>query len=515
VLALWFALAVGATLRLWAYASRDVFWIDEAALASNIVDRPWAVVARPFIYQQLAPYFYVLLAKLATVLFGVTEYSLRLPALLAGLAFLPALALLTKRLFALPAAFCAVAFATGARLLVHYATELKPYSGDALVATVLLITAWHVFAQSGARGWRALLPLTAAGVLAPWFSLPAVFVLAALGVGLLVDGVARSREHGLRDAPRYWLAVAAVGFLWLLSFFAHYALVLRLRPSEVASLQLYWAGRDGFAPLRGLSALRWFAAKSCYLFTLFVVPAGFGLRYFAALLWLVGIVVVWRKSKAMAIALVGPLPVFFAATALHAYVMTDRLALFAAPLIIVPCAGGVAALVSAGSVVSQLAAAWLVAGMSVLSAVPLLMQLLHPPPASGIRSALTYLQQRVRPSDALYVEELSYWVSAYYARRAHLVVPCLAGESTDHVFARTSNPLRALRGYHRVWALLHVDMARTPHVRMPFEQQEHLLKERLSALGTQISMFDAGDVHVYLYDLLKPAGSERAALPAL
>jgi hypothetical protein len=65
VLALWFALAVGATLRLWAYASRDV----EAALASNIIDGSWgssAVVARRFIYQQLAPYFYVLLAKLAT-----------------------------------------------------------------------------------------------------------------------------------------------------------------------------------------------------------------------------------------------------------------------------------------------------------------------------------------------------------------------------------------------------------------------------------------------------------------
>lgn len=73
--------------------------IDEAALASNSVDRSWAVVARPFIRQQLASYFYVLLAELATVLFGVAEYSL---------AVLPALAL--------PAAFCAVALASDARL---------------------------------------------------------------------------------------------------------------------------------------------------------------------------------------------------------------------------------------------------------------------------------------------------------------------------------------------------------------------------------------------------------------
>jgi hypothetical protein len=104
------------------------------------------------------------------VLFGVAEYSSRLSSLSAGLAFLYLhLALLRKRVFALPAAICAVASAAGVRLRVHHATELEPYSGEASAATAQSITAWHVYAQSGARGWRALLPLMAAGMLAPWF----------------------------------------------------------------------------------------------------------------------------------------------------------------------------------------------------------------------------------------------------------------------------------------------------------------------------------------------------------
>jgi 4-amino-4-deoxy-L-arabinose transferase-like glycosyltransferase len=506
-------LAAGVGLRVWAYWTRGAFWIDEAALASNIVDRPWSAVARPFIYQQLAPYFYVLLTKLLTVLLGVSEWSLRLPSLLAGLGLLPLLALLARRLFALPAAVCAVAFASFAPLLVHYSGELKPYAGDAFVATALLLMLWHAFEEG--RSGSALLPLTAAGMLAPWFSLPSIFVLAAAGAAWVVDGITGRRER------RYWLAVAAAGSLWLLSFAAHYALVLRMRPEDANSLQLYWIGHDGFplSPVHAWTELRWFVAKGLYVFTLFVAPGRFGVRYFMALCWLCGLVIVWRRNKAMAVALVVPLLIFFAATASRAYVMTDRLLLFAAPSIIVPCAGGIAALAGVRSVVSPLAAAWLVAGTALLNAarLPAALTWLHPPAASGTRAALVYLQKRFQPADVLYVDELSYWVSAYYAKRVHLDVPCMPGESTDHVLARISNPLQALAGYRRVWALVPVENPRGAGVRTPVGPHEHLLKERLSAIGTQVSVIEAGDVRVYLYEVSAGlAGTAaRAALPPL
>jgi uncharacterized membrane protein len=501
-------LAAGVALRLWTYWARGAFWIDEAALASNIVDRSWSAVARPFIYQQLAPYFYVLLTKLFSVLLGVSEHVLRLPSLLVGLATLPLMALLALRLFALPAAVCAVAFAGFAPLLVHYSCELKPYACDAFVATGLLLLLWQ--ALGAYRQWRALLPLTAAGILAPWFSLPSIFVLAAAGAALLVDGITRRRE------PRYWLAVVAAGSLWLLSFGAHYALVLRLRPEDAESLQLYWAGHDGFAPLplRAWTDLRWFAAKACYVFTLFVAPGGFGLRYFMSLVWLLGLLLVWHRDKAMTIALVGPLLVFFAATALHAYVMTDRLLLFAAPSIILPCAGAIAALARVRGGVSQLLAAWSVLGVAVVSLaqLPAALSWLRMPAPSGVRPSLSYLRKRVQPGDVLYVDELTYWVSAYYAKRVHLEVPCVPGESTDHVFARFSNPLRALAGYRRVWALLPAGAAPG---RSALASRERLLKERLSALGRQVSTLDAGDVRLYLYELTPglTGTAARAELP--
>ena len=57
--------AVGIALRLWQYLADASLWVDEAALARNIVDRSPAGLLAPLDYGQAAPWGFLLIEKLA------------------------------------------------------------------------------------------------------------------------------------------------------------------------------------------------------------------------------------------------------------------------------------------------------------------------------------------------------------------------------------------------------------------------------------------------------------------
>jgi hypothetical protein len=236
-------LGVGALVRIWAFAIRGPLWTDEAGLALNIVGRELDSIARPFVYQQYAPYFYVISDKLTTLALGASEQALRLPSLLAGLLLLPAMAFLALRMADGRAALFALALLAPNGLAIHYSTELKPYEQDALVSTGLLLLAVRALPRGSDQAERrhALLLLAACGMLAPWFSLPSIFVLTAIGVALAVDAWQR------RLSPKAWLGLAAVGVPAVISFAAHYLLFLRANPADAADLQRYWTAMDAFA----------------------------------------------------------------------------------------------------------------------------------------------------------------------------------------------------------------------------------------------------------------------------
>src|SRR5437660_4867339 len=80
--------AAGIALRLWQYLANASLWVDEAALARNIVDRSVLGLFSPLDYGQVAPWGFLLVEKLAVTLFGNNEYALRLFPLLCGIASL-------------------------------------------------------------------------------------------------------------------------------------------------------------------------------------------------------------------------------------------------------------------------------------------------------------------------------------------------------------------------------------------------------------------------------------------
>jgi hypothetical protein len=151
-------------------------------LALNLILRDTIGLSRPLDLEQSAPVLYLWLSRAALVLGGVNEWMLRLVPVLSGVLLAWAVWSFARRLLSPPAALLATAIAALSPLAVWYANVAKPYAVDALVATLLLLTALRARESDRKAPWIAL---GLGGLLAPFLSAPAVFVLAGLLVAFL------------------------------------------------------------------------------------------------------------------------------------------------------------------------------------------------------------------------------------------------------------------------------------------------------------------------------------------
>ena len=491
--------SVGVLLRVWAFLMRGALWNDEAGLALNVVGRGFSQVARPFVYQQYAPYVYVLASKVVADALGPSERALRLWSLVCGCLLLPAMLLLARQVSGWAAALFALALLVPNPMLVRYATEFKPYAADALIACVLCGLCARVLAHPE-RARRALFWLALGGVIAPWISLPSVFVLAACAAALLVDSLTGA------DSPRApWLA-PALGALWLASFAIHYLAFMQMPPADAAYMQEYWSRQNAFAPFppRTAADFHYYPAKFFFMFDVFVAPGGYGLRYLAGALWLYGMFSLWRSRRPLCVLFGTPFILLLMAAAAHKYLIADRLLLFMVPLLITPVVLALAELAQLRGQTSQLTAAAVAVLFCTGPSLLLARELGKPEPKNSIAGLVQHLQAHYRPGDKLYVEKQAQLIYAYYARRAHFDAPFPVPD--DHLYdARpTYTTLDSLRGARRVWVLVPAlagDIPQNDAAAHYVKRAETLVTTHLNGLGRVLDVLDGGSSRLYLYDL--------------
>jgi hypothetical protein len=215
---------------------------------------------------------------------SVRELALRAVPLAASLAALPVFHAFARELEAARAALLALVLFAVCEPLVFYASELKPYATDVLVCLLVAWPAARILSRGASRG--RLAALGAAGAVAPWLSLPAVFVCG--GAALALGGAFASR--------RQWPAVralASLAALWLASFAAEYFLLLRALRAN-ALLAESWQGYFAPLPVSG-EALAWWARTFLGFFN---DPLGLPASGLAALLFALGIVALARRAPA-------------------------------------------------------------------------------------------------------------------------------------------------------------------------------------------------------------------------
>jgi hypothetical protein len=333
-----FFVLLGLGFRIVRYAQNLPLWSDECLLSVNFIDRGYLELVGPLENGQIAPILFLWIQRLMVDLFGFSEGSLRLFALLCGLSSVLVFWRLAGKV--LQQDTVAVLLAVGVFAVsvhpIRHSAEAKPYATDLLVALLVLLPAVGWLRQRHRPGWLwalcAFLPVALA------LSNPAVFVAGGIGLGLF-PAIWRTGDEQSK------LAFAAFGVMLLVSVWVLHALVgYEQAAMAMDGLRRYWA--SSFPPWREPWRLPGWLL-SAHTGSAFAYPGG-GARggstaSFVACL--IGVVALARRGdKLILICLTAPLGLAFVAASLHLYPYGSeaRLMQFAAPAICLLCGQGAA-----------------------------------------------------------------------------------------------------------------------------------------------------------------------------
>lgn len=328
--------ALGILWRLLRYALVFPLWMDEAAVALNLMDAGnWAEALRPG-HLQAAPALFLLFEKASLALFGPSELALRLVSVVASVAVLFLFAQLARRILEpLPAALATGVLAVS-YFPVRFSAEVKPYATDLLVAVVLLLLTVDWLEDESRL--RPLAVLLVAAPVAVAVSYPAVFVLAAIGC-VLLPRIWRSPDR--RAKALFFAMVLAAAAAFLASYFLVGLGQFRLQGGFENQ---HW--RHSFPPLEPLALVVWLVRV--HAGDLFAYPLGSvdGMNTLAFLLSLAGIAALHaRRRKWIVTLLLLPFAWTLLASALrlYPYGRHPRIAQHLAPGIILLASAGLAA----------------------------------------------------------------------------------------------------------------------------------------------------------------------------
>jgi len=220
---------------------------DELAVTLNLINRSMInLISKPLDFEQAAPMGFLALEKILITLLGRSEYVLRLIPFLAGIASLFLIQrLLTKTVGKYGNLFAIAAFAFG-NYLIYYSTELKQYSTDVLISIILIILFYdHINKETNQKDFFTL---GIVGFLALFFSHPALFVLIAIGITLLI-------HHWNNKQRLFW--VALIGTLWAVTFLAIYLVLLRYQTTSTYLIQ-FWGDLLSYMPIPPWKDPSWF-----------------------------------------------------------------------------------------------------------------------------------------------------------------------------------------------------------------------------------------------------------------
>lgn len=386
------AVIAGTLLRLVLYFLNDSLFRDEARIALNIAGRSFLELLKPLDYFQAAPVPYLWLLRLSYVLGGGSEFSLRLPSLLAGLLSLVLFYLLSlrvlKKSYGMNASVWVFAVAYN---LVLYSCLVKQYGLDVLAATAIIYFSYPLLQKTEPRaGDMFRLGLFSAVII--WFSYPAIFIIGGVGLALL-----------LNFRRGYALPVSLFLVVFLPSFLCLYLYGLPKYPDQ----RVYALWVDSFAPH---SLGRWYGAA-----LLEPVDAIMGrircLQYVILALCLAGAAsLAGRKDKVLFPLLIFPLVLALAASFLRKYPFSDRMLLFSAPGAVLLFGYGVEVL--RGRIGNKWTAGLLTACLllpySLVSAFSFFK------PCGGVKEALAYVKEHKAPGEVVLVDLFAAPTVLYY-----------------------------------------------------------------------------------------------------
>jgi len=311
---------LGIFIRIIVFIYNRSFFLDEANLALNIVEKNYSAFFGSLSYDQYAPPLFMVSSKFMVTTIGIKDQVLRIVPLLSSIGSIILLWLILKEWVK---DYIIIAYGLGlfcfSVLAIRYGTEFKQYSSDTFIALLLVYYGWraHLYKMTKLRYVAWLV----GGSLCLWYSMPAVLVLA---------GVAALMVLSNKNSP---YALLFLFFAWSQSFLAYYFSVLKKSIANEALADYHDDYFFNLIPRSGSDIIENFHLLESLLRTVFD-KSGVSI-VFGLLILGYGIYLVARSSRPIFMLVVLPIILTIGLSGLQLYSMIPRMTLFIVPLMIV------------------------------------------------------------------------------------------------------------------------------------------------------------------------------------
>jgi 4-amino-4-deoxy-L-arabinose transferase-like glycosyltransferase len=379
-------------------------WNDEAYLALTVTNMSAKELFFPLPYFQASPILFLLIEKLSTVLFGGSEYALRLFPLLTGLAAIPLFYFLClrftgDRIFSL-SAMILLGLTPG---FLYYSSEIKQYCSDLFVALLLLNVAFNnaSFLIKKRTWW-----LCVAGVIAVFLSNVSIIILFTIGLYFLYITWKTKKIH-----RAHWIPA----LVWVIAFGANFLLFIKDHP-HTEYMKDFW--QFAFMPLDMLSPeFRLFTHRSGPMVFDKLLPSipVAHLYVITIILFLSGILAMFLQKKFLLLYLcIAPLLIHLGLSVAKIYPFELRLLLYHAPLYILTITFGLFWMINKLPVDPRTRIIIIV----ILLALPSIKTFRHYfAEHDEIKNAITYINAEHKPGESMYVSTGAVPGIKYYRQR--------------------------------------------------------------------------------------------------
>lgn len=428
----------GILLQINEYIANRSLWFDELNVANHILSNGILEIltAQNFGY----PPGFVIIERIATYILGGSEFALRLFPLVCGILSVALFPKIVGRFADANTTVIGTALFALSFKLIYYATEVKPYILDILIALVLL----NIFVDfyQNDRIKKHLFKYAFLGCAAILFSTRAILILGGAGAILLMKFW---REKKTVKAKLLAFLVAC----WAGTFLLYYALVLR-RFLDSYNLAEWDAVRTAPPAIFSLDAVTWLCSNAFYAL-LFPLTYEMALAQF---LFIAGLIFLFSKDAGIFGVMTAPI-LLTVVLSFFGYPLYDRLLLFLMPLLIVIIAFGVNATSTHPAVkYKKILAFFCLFFLMRPSLLATTLQFTEEYAHEEIKPVLEVVRKNILPDDVMYVYYGASPAFEYYAGRYQLN----NGEVIDGVFSREDrtkylDDIKLISQHARVWVL--------------------------------------------------------------
>jgi hypothetical protein len=297
------------------YLRNRSLWLDEAMLAYSFMQRNlFNLVLDIFERNQSAPIIYLYIVKVITLVFGASEFTLRVVSLISFMGLLLTSYGVLKSVIKVKYPLLGVAFISTISILIRYSNEFKPYMLDAFLWMLII---WLYF-KLRESSYKFLFY----GIVFPviiWLSYPIIFIVASILMYDFMNAIIQKRL-------KHIFIIGIVGVLTLISFYIQY--VIWLEPVATSSFMIeFWENYEFPLIPTNLNDVIQIIRISSTLFNYTSFNS-----IFTSLLVLIGMIILGLSKNKLSHILLISIILFLIASYLGFYPIYPRLMLFIYPI---------------------------------------------------------------------------------------------------------------------------------------------------------------------------------------